>query len=59
MRENAVATKCEQVCDGCGAAVCVAANDCDDFFLALGSGQAKGGEVCLLEWVGVDICLEA
>ena len=47
------------MCDGGGAAVGGAINECDDFFLAFGAGQAEGGEVCLLKWVGVDICFEA
>ena len=47
------------MCDGGCAAVGGAINDCDDFFLALGAGQAKGCEVCLLKWVGIDISFEA
>ncbi len=36
-----------------------AINECNDFFLAFGAGQAEGCEICLLKWVGVETCFEA
>ena len=47
------------MCDGGGAAIGGAINDCDDFFLAFGASEAEGCKVCLLKWVGVEICFEA